>query len=44
MTEKLTFFEKANVNGPETREVFSFLKHTLPNESGAIEITWNFGT
>jgi len=42
MTDKLTFFEKANVNGPEAREVFSFLKYALPNESGAVEISWNF--
>ena len=43
MKEKLMFFEKGNVNGPETREVYSFLKRALPNESGGIEIMWNFG-
>ena len=43
MTEKVDFFEKANVNGPSTREVFSFLKRALPTSSGSIEISWNFG-
>ena len=43
MPEKITFFEKANVNGPETREVFSFLKKNMPNSDGSTEITWNFG-
>lgn len=40
--EKLIFFQKADVNGPKTREVFSFLKSALPNSSGAPDIRWNF--
>ena len=43
MTEKIDFFEKGNVNGPQTREVFSFLKRALPTSSGSTEISWNFG-
>lgn len=40
--DKLTWFEKANVNGTNTREVYSYLKQELPNQSGALEIEWNF--
>ena len=43
MPEKLVFFEKANVNGPKAREVFSFLKKAMPASNGSTEITWNFG-
>ena len=41
--DKLTFFEKADVNGAEAREVFSFLKDELPNDDGSSNILWNFG-
>ena len=44
MPEKVVFFEKANVNGPEAREVFSFLKKALPKDNGAVDVAWNFGT
>jgi len=40
--DKLTFFEKAPVNGKETREVFSFLKKKLPSDDGSADIRWNF--
>lgn len=40
--EKLTWFEKGDVNGTETREVFSFLKRELPNSTGTSDILWNF--
>lgn len=42
MPSKLTFFEKASVNGAETREVFSFLKNALPSDDGTNDIRWNF--
>ena len=42
--EKLIFFEKADVNGANTREVFGFLKDALPNDDGTGGIRWNFGT
>jgi len=42
MPEKISFFEKADVNGANTREVFSFLKHKLPNSDGTTDIRWNF--
>jgi glutathione peroxidase-family protein len=42
--DKLTFFEKADVNGANAREVFSFLKRELPNDDGTGDIRWNFGT
>jgi glutathione peroxidase len=38
MPDKIDFFEKADVNGSNSREVFSFLKQDFP---GAIK--WNFG-
>lgn len=41
--DKITFFEKGDVNGANTREVFSFLKQSLPNEDGSTDIRWNFG-
>ena len=43
MAEKLVFFEKADVNGAEAREVFSFLKNALPNEDSTTAVRWNFG-
>jgi glutathione peroxidase-family protein len=44
MPEKLDFFEKADVNGANAREVFSFLKRELPSKEGSDDIRWNFGT
>ncbi|KAJ0398310.1 hypothetical protein P43SY_000832 [Pythium insidiosum] len=35
------FFQKGDVNGPGSREVFSFLKARLPGASGSY-IKWNF--
>lgn len=40
--DKLTFFEKAHVNGKNTREVFGFLKAALPSDDGTTDIRWNF--
>jgi len=40
--DKFTFFEKGNVNGEETREVFSFLKQNLPNSDESTDVRWNF--
>ncbi len=40
--EKFTFFEKGYVNGKDTREVFSFLKQSLPSQDGSTDIRWNF--
>lgn len=40
--DKLIFFEKADVNGKNTRPVFSFLKQKLPNKDGSTDIRWNF--
>lgn len=42
MPEKMDFFEKADVNGAKTREVFSFLKEKLPADDGTTGIRWNF--
>lgn len=43
MPEKLTFFEKSDVNGANAREPFSFLKNACPNDDGTLDIRWNFG-
>ena len=43
MASKLDFFEKADVNGANAREVYSFLKQALPNEDGSNDVRWNFG-
>jgi len=40
--DKLTWFEKGDVNGARTREVWSFLKRELPNSDGTVDIRWNF--
>lgn len=40
--DKMTFFEKAHVNGSRTREVFGFLKNALTARDGSKEIKWNF--
>lgn len=42
MPEKMDFFEKADVNGAKTRELFSFLKEKLPADDGTTGIRWNF--
>jgi len=42
MPTKLDFFEKADVNGANTREVFGFLKEVLPSDDGTAGIRWNF--
>ena len=44
MLEKLTFFEKKDVNGANAREVFSFLKQALPADDGTTDVRWNFST
>lgn len=41
--DKMVFFEKADVNGAEAREVFAFLKERLPFEDGTTNVLWNFG-
>ena len=38
MKDKLVLFERANVNGSDAREVFTFLKDKL----GGGQISWNF--
>ena len=43
MDEKLDFFEKADVNGDNAREVYKYLTKELPNEDGTVDIAWNFG-
>lgn len=43
MPEKLVFFEKADVNGANTREVYSFIKPLAPNSDDTTDIRWNFG-
>jgi glutathione peroxidase len=43
MAEKLTFFDKADVNGANTREVYSYIKPLAPNADGSLDISWNFG-
>lgn len=40
--EKATWFEKGDVNGKNTREVYSFLKKKLPDKDGNADIAWNF--
>jgi len=44
MSEKLVFFEKADVNGANAREVYSYLKQALPSEDGTADVRWNFST
>jgi len=41
--DKFTWFEKADVNGKDAREVYSFLKDSLSAEDGTKDIQWNFG-
>ena len=42
MSSKLQFLEKADVNGRNEREVYTFLKHALPAKDGSKDISWNF--
>mmetsp|Transcript_34240 Transcript_34240/g.50337 ORF Transcript_34240/g.50337 Transcript_34240/m.50337 type:complete len:80 (+) Transcript_34240:301-540(+) len=42
MPSKLEFFEKADVNGRDEREVYQFLKNALPARDGSTDISWNF--
>lgn len=41
-SEKFTWFEKGDVNGSNTRGVFSFLKVKLPSGDGTNDVRWNF--
>lgn len=41
--DKIVFFEKADVNGQDGRDVFAFLKERLPFEDGTTNVMWNFG-
>ena len=41
--DKIIFFEKADVNGQDAREVFAFLKERLPFPDGTTNVMWNFG-
>lgn len=41
--EKLVFFEKGDVNGKNSREVFAYLKERLPFDDGTTNVIWNFG-
>jgi glutathione peroxidase-family protein len=43
MDKKLVFFEKADVNGANAREPYSFVKKVLPGSDGSADIRWNFG-
>lgn len=40
--DKFTWFQKGDVNGKKTREIYSFLKRELPNSDGTSDIRWNF--
>ena len=40
--DKFAFFEKADVNGKDEREVYSFLKSKCPNDDGSTDVNWNF--
>lgn len=41
-SEKFTWFEKGDVNGANTRDVFAFLKKELPNKDGTNDVRWSF--
>eukprot|EP00527_Entomoneis_sp_CCMP2396_P000539 CAMPEP_0198149722 /NCGR_PEP_ID=MMETSP1443-20131203/47925_1 /TAXON_ID=186043 /ORGANISM="Entomoneis sp., Strain CCMP2396" /LENGTH=77 /DNA_ID=CAMNT_0043814839 /DNA_START=438 /DNA_END=671 /DNA_ORIENTATION=+ len=38
----MDFFEKNDVNGANTREVYRYLKQQAPNDDGTTDIRWNF--
>lgn len=42
MDNKVAFFEKADVNGKDAREVYKFLKEKCPADDGSKDIEWNF--
>jgi glutathione peroxidase-family protein len=44
MAKKLTFFDKADVNGTNAREVYNCIKPLALNDDGTTDIRWNFGT
>ena len=41
--DKMVFFEKNDVNGVNTREVYRFIKSKALNGDGSTDIHWNFG-
>jgi glutathione peroxidase-family protein len=43
MADKLSFFDKGDVNGASTREVYSYIKPIAPNSDNTTDIRWNFG-
>jgi glutathione peroxidase len=43
LRDDIVWFEKGDVNGAGTREVYSLLKKKLPSEDGTADIRWNFG-
>jgi len=42
LKDKTDWFEKGDVNGSKSREVFSFLKQKLSDDEGIEAISWNF--
>lgn len=42
LKDDIVWFEKADVNGANTREVYSLLKKKLPSDDGTSDIRWNF--
>lgn len=42
LKDKIVWFEKGDVNGSNSREVFSFLKQRLSDDDGVENISWNF--
>lgn len=40
--DRIVWFEKGDVNGKESREVFSFLKNQLADDDGIENVSWNF--
>jgi glutathione peroxidase-family protein len=42
--QKFVYFDKGHVNGKDSREVYSFLKHKIPAADGTTDIRWNFAT
>jgi glutathione peroxidase len=41
--ERMVMFSKDDVNGPNARPVFTYLKNELPFEDGTTSVLWNFG-
>jgi glutathione peroxidase len=44
MTDKLFFFEKGDVNGSNTRDVYKFIKPLALNFDNTLDLRWNFRT